>query len=364
MALRVRSSKSAILVVAALGLSCAREAPELLAPEDPPPQFIKLSAYARTDQVPYEPDDPAIWRHPTDPSQSIIVGTNKVEKPGGGLVVFDLRGKILQLIGNLDRPNNVDIEQNVKLGAETIDIAVATEREARAVRIYSIDGRTRSLRELAKAPVFEGEQGDFALPMGVGIYKRPDESVFIIVGRKSGPQEGYLWQYRVRRDASLELVRKFGQFSGAREIEAIAVDDELGYVYYADEGAGIRKYHADPDAPDAPRELAFFGRSGYLGNREGLAIYASGGRKGFIVSTDQVERRSRYLLYRREGLGTDAHDHRQLVAVLEGVADATDGIEVVAGPLSNDFPFGLLAAMNSRAKNFLLFPWPPPWDRP
>ena len=31
------------------------------------------------------------------------------------------------------------------------------------------------------------------------------------------------------------------------EIEAVAVDDAPGYVYYADEGNGTHKYHADPD---------------------------------------------------------------------------------------------------------------------
>ena len=45
-------------------------------------------------------------------------------------------------------------------------------------------------------------------------------------------------------------MRRFGTFSGLGEIEAVAVDDALGYVYYADEGTGIHKWHADPDAPE------------------------------------------------------------------------------------------------------------------
>jgi hypothetical protein len=36
-------------------------------------------------------------------------------------------------------------------------------------------------------------------------------------------------------------VRRFGDFSGIGEIEAVTVDDELGFVYYADEAAGIHK---------------------------------------------------------------------------------------------------------------------------
>jgi 3-phytase len=81
-----------------------------------------------------------------------------------------------------------------------------------------------------------------------------------------------------------QKVREFGRFSGTKEIEAVAVDDELGYVYYADEGDGIHKYHADPDHPEAARELAHFGREGFQGDREGIAIYGLAGGRGYIVA--------------------------------------------------------------------------------
>lgn len=326
-----------------------------------PPSFldapVKLEQYAATAQVPDDPDDPAIWIHPGDPSQSVIVATNKVEKPGGSLVVFDLRGRILQSIGNLDRPNNVDIEQGVKVGGDIVDVVIVTERQAHALRVYTIDEHTRLLSEKAAFTVFENEQGDRAAPMGVGIYRRRDGTADVIVGRKSGPAEGYLWQYRLASWPKLELVRRFGAFSGQGEIEAIVVDDALGYVYYADEAAGIRKYHADPDVADAQRELALFGQSGYSGDREGLALYAVDDRTGYLISTDQIEGKSRYLLYRREGGPAGPHDHAK-VGVFEGLADSTDGIEAVAMHLSPALPRGILVAMNSSSRNFLVFVWP------
>ena len=331
---------------------------------DPIPQqtslrvSVKLEPHVATDPVPDDPDDPAIWIHPEDPRRSIIVATNKVERPGGSLVVFDLEGRIIQSIDNLDRPNNVDVEQRVRIGSELTDIAVVTEREAEAVRIYGIDSSTRLLSEMAVIRVFEGEQGDNAAPMGVGIYRRMDGTAFVIIGRKSGPEDGYMWQYRLVSGPRLELVRKFGTFSGRGEIEAVAVDDALGYVYYSDETAGIRKYHADPDVADAQRELALFGQSGYLGDREGLAVYAVDERTGYLVSTDQVDGNSRYLLYRREGGPAGPHDHTQPVAVFEGPADSTDGIEVTGVGLNADLPLGILVAMNSGPRNFLVFAWP------
>ena len=86
------------------------------------------------------------------------------------------------------------------------------------------------------------------------------------------------------------FVRYFGAFSGTGEIEAVAVDDALGYVYYADEGNGIRKYHADPDHRDAASELAHFGRTGFRADREGIAIYA-GRRRNRIHRLHRPTRR-------------------------------------------------------------------------
>ena len=336
-----------VVIMAALMVSACR---------DRAPTFATLVAAVETVSVPDVPDDPAIWIHPSDPARSTVVVTNKVEQPAGALIVFDLQGKILQTVGNLDRPNNVDIEQNILLEGRRLDIAVVAERRAHAIRLYSIDPETRLLSEMARLPVLAGEEGEFAEPMGIAIYKRTNDAVFVIIGRKAGPVEGYLWQYRLRSGPAIELVRRFGRYSGEGEIEAIAVDDALGYVYYADEAAGIRKYDADPEAAD--HELAFFGQSGYRGDREGIAIYATDERKGFVVSTDQIEGSSRYLLYRREGTKSNAHDHSEIVAILEGPADATDGIEVVSTPLSPTWPRGLFVAMNSGHRNFLFFPWP------
>jgi 3-phytase len=306
-----------------------------------------------TESVTDDPDDPAIWIHPTDRSQSLIIGTNKVKAPNGALVVFDLNGKTLQTIRNLDRPNNVDLRQGVRLGTRALDIVATTERNKSALRFYEVDSTARRLKEMGSVRVFEGEQGERAAPMGIALYKRPsDGALFAMVGRKTGPAEGYLWQYRVEPGPKLRLARKFGKFSLQGEIEAIVVDDALGTVYYADEGIGIRKYAADPDAPNANHELALFGTKGYQGDREGLAIYTTGPETGYLISTDQLPNASRYLIY-------DRQQPQQAIAVIEGGANATDGIEATSTPLGPAFPHGVLVTMNSRPKNFLLFSWKP-----
>lgn len=315
---------------------------------------ISVTPARKSDSISH-PDDPAIWIHPADSSKSLIIGTNKTTSPQGGLAVYGLDGKLIQMAGPLDRPNNVDVGYGLRLAGRRVDIVAATERNRQALRIYRVDAATRRLEDAGDIRVFEGEPGESALPMGVALYRRPrDGALFAIVSRKSGPAQGYLWQYRLEDDGHGRVtgrkVRAFGNFSQSKEIEAIAVDHELGFVYYADEDTSIHKWHADPDHKDADRELLQFGKGEFAGNREGIAIYAKRGGKGYLICTDQKEGNSEYRIYERSG----AH---KLLAVISGGLDSTDGIEVTSRPLGPDFPAGLLVAMDNREGNFHFFDW-------
>ncbi|MGH9673590.1 MAG: phytase [Bryobacteraceae bacterium] len=328
-----------------------------------PPAGTAVRAVGATDQVSEDPDDPAIWRHPSDPSRSLILGTNKIPAPKGALVVFGLDGKIRQTIEGIDRPNNVDVEYGLPLQGRPTDIAVLTERLRMRLRAFAIPKDGGPLTDVSGSlAVFEGQKGEQAAPMGIALYRRPrDGTIFAVVGRKEGPRQGYIWQYRLEDDGSGKVkavkVRELGVFSGSGEIEAIAVDDALGYVYYADEGDGIHKWQADPDHPAAGRELAHFGRTGFQGDREGIAIYARPDGTGYVICTDQVEKDSRYFLFRREGAPGNPHDHNEVLKIVRGGADSTDGLEATSAALGDRFPGGLVAAMNSAGRNFLIYRW-------
>jgi 3-phytase len=329
-------------------------------------EAVEIEAEYATERLPNDPDDPAIWIHPGDPGRSLILGTVKVAAPAGGLAVFGLDGVRRQLITGIDRPNNVDVEYGLTLGGRKVDLAVVTERLRRQLRVFSIPADGGSLVDLGGIPILEGAEGEQGAPMGIALYKRPrDGAVFAIVSPKEGPRTNYLWQYRLSGDSGgmrAELVRRFGTFSGPtaaredNEIESVAVDDELGFVYYADEGNGIHKWHADPDHPAAASELAHFGQDGFAGDREGIALYTLPAGAGYIVCTDQVDDDTRYFVYQRGGEPGRPHDHR-LVAVLKGGADSTDGIEISSHPFGPGLPSGIFVAMNSTPQNFLVFRW-------
>jgi 3-phytase len=180
----------------------------------------------------------------------------------------------------------------------------------------------------------------------------------VILSRKSGPTDGrYLWQYRLEDDGTGKVkatkVREFGWWSGKGEIEAIAVDDSLGYVYYADEWVGVHKYSADPDAPEADQELALFGIEGFKEDREGIAIYEMNGGKGYITVSDQQA--NTFHFFKREGEPDNPHEHR-LVTVLKLSTRGSDGSEATHVFLNERFPMGVLVAM-SEGRTFHYYSW-------
>jgi len=351
----------AAVVIAAFAFS-GRTAPTPARPSAPAP--APVTSLLATEPVTDDPDDPAVWVNPSDRSRSLVIGTNKVAAPSGALVVYGLDGKTRQVIAGLDRPNNVDVEYGLLVGGKPSDIAVVTERLQRRLRVFRIEPDGSALHDISSLDqlgVFRDRSGEAGEPMGIGLFRRPkDGAIFAIVSSKTGPREGYLQEYRLEDNGAGRVmatwVRTFGRWSGTNEIEAVVVDDGLGYVYYADEGDGIHKYFADPDHADAARELARFGTTGFAADREGIAVYESSAATGYIVCTDQIDGNSQYRVYRREGTPGNPHDHSELVLVFAGGADASDGIEISSTSLPG-FDGGLMVAMNSTPRNFLLYRW-------
>jgi len=370
MTVRILSTLFIVVVVVCV-TSCRRDNESDSARSAPAASHLtsasEVKAAFATASLPDDPDDPAIWVHPSDPSRSSIIATMKVAAPAGAIVVYGVDGQVRQTIPGINRPNNIDVEYGFRFRGRVIDIAVATERLARQLRVFEIDRKDGHLIDLGGAPVLQGQPGENGAPMGIALYRRErDGELFAIVAPKTGPREGYLWQYRLA-DAgnggiTATLVRRFGTFSAStvreeNEIEAVAVDDALGYVYYADEADGIHKWHADPDQAEASRELAHFARDGFRADREGIAIYALPDGTGYIVCTDQLEGNSEYHVYRREGEPGKPHDHSREIVVVRGGADATDGLDISSRSLGPTLPHGVMIAMNSKPRNFLVFPW-------
>ncbi|MCF8381224.1 MAG: phytase [Bacteroidales bacterium] len=295
-----------------------------------------------SDTTPNDTDDPAIWYNRKDPGNSLILGTDKGDT-SGGVFVFTLDGKLDTSLSltNLKRPNNIDIEYGFNFNGKKTDIAAFTERGRDMIRIIKLPECV--FIDNGGIPVFEDDS--LRSPMGISLYKDKNEDIFAFVSRKEGPAEGYLYQYKLLSNDSVvkaKKVRALGKYSGKKEIEAIVVDDELGYVYYSDETIGIRQYYADEE--NGNQELALFAQTGIAGDQEGLSIYKKEGNKGFIIVSDQQA--NKFHLFSREGEKGDPYSHK-LTRIVSAQTIESDGSDILNIPLSPSFPKGIFVAMSS-----------------
>ncbi|NMM48058.1 phytase [Marinigracilibium pacificum] len=317
--------------------------------------IVPLKPQYVTDPVTFDSDDPAIWINQNDPSKSLIIGTDKGgEKGEGGLFVFDLEGNLdtTRSVRGIQRPNNVDIAYGFNLNGQIVDIAVTTERLTNKLRVFSLP----EMKEIDNGGIYVFEGDSIKDPMGIALYTDPiTKDIYAIVGRKYGPENEYLWQYKLvpneKGYVEGELVRKFGKFSGVKEIEAIAVDSELGYVYYSDENVGVRKYYAHPDSSDT--QIALFATNDIKEDHEGISIYKRENGTGYLILSDQQA--GRFAIYPREGSEEDP-DHHQLICYIPTSTVESDGNEVTSISLNPEFKKGLFVAM-SDDKTFQIYNW-------
>ena len=111
--------------------SCKQEKEKIAQP--------KIAASVITDTVSYDTDDPAIWMHPSDPSKSLVIGTDKDSL--GALYVFNLEGKVIDSLvrKGIQRPNNVDVGYGLTLAdGSKVDFAVTGERLTSKLRFFSL----------------------------------------------------------------------------------------------------------------------------------------------------------------------------------------------------------------------------------
>ena len=277
-------------------------------------------------------DDPAIWVHPTNPSLSVVIGTNK--NSNGGLHVFDLNGVQLQFV-NGGQHNNVDVRYGFPLNGREVDLVSVSDRNNNQIDIYTIDPATQRLTQVG------------AIQTGVQVYgyamyhSRATDKFYGFVSSSNRIEQ---WEL-VANGASVGgvLVRAW---SLSFLVEGMVADDELGHLYIGEEDRGIFKYGAEPSAPTNNRATVdLVGSANQLvADVEGLAIYYRADGLGYLIASSQGN--NRYNVYRREGnnpyLGTF-----QIANGPFGSAVDTDGIDVINISLGPQYPRGLFVAQNN-----------------
>lgn len=280
-------------------------------------------------------DDPAIWVHPNDPTASLVLGTDKKR----GLGVYDLQGRELQFLP-VGRINNVDLRQDVRIGSERMDIAVATQRDEHGIVLFGI-GADRQVSELARITL--GYKDIY----GMCMRRTAQAEAEVIVNDK----DGRFLQVRIERDPGGAIVaRRLREFRVASQPEGCVVDEAGGTLFVGEEKRGVWALAAEPtDARASDRRLVLPAGGVLRADVEGMAIHRGSAQAYLVVSSqgnDSYVVMEATAPYRVRGA------FRIGINVGQGIdgASETDGLEVTAAPLGTGFPRGMLVVQDGRKR--------------
>ena len=317
----------------------------------------QVSAAIETDPTPADDDtadDPCIWVHPSDPSQSLIIGTDKDEK-SAGLRVYDLNGRQVSET-DIEKANNVDLRYGMKVGSSTFDIVTTGLRNSNSLGIYKINPLTRNLDNISARIVDLGLEA-----YGSCMYKSPEGVFYAIINDKEGNVEQYELFDNGRGKVDAKLVRTL-KLKG--QLEGCVADDISRHLYIGEENYGIWKFDADPNGSTVGVVVDTIGPNLYA-DVEGLTIYYSSESEGYLIASSQGD--NTYVLYDRKGensfIGRFAITDN---ASIDGTSE-TDGIDVCNMNLGGKFSSGIFIVQdgvntNSTNKtkdntNYKAVPW-------
>jgi 3-phytase len=312
---------------------------------------ISVSAITETVPVPGGADgadDPSIWIHPSDTTQSTIIGTDKF----GGLAVYDLSGKQLQYLPDGDI-NNVDLRYNFPLGDQPATLVTAGNQTNNSIAIYRVDPATRLLSNAAARTIIPA-----LVIYGSCMYHSPTSgSYYVFVNAEDGAVEQ--WELLAAPGGQVDAVLRRSFDVGTR-VEGCVADDLAQTFYIGEEAVGIWKYGAEPDTGDTRTLVDSTAAGGHLtSNVEGLAIYYTNTGGGYLIASSQGS--DTFVIYQRGG--NNAYVATFAIVAGNGVdrVTHTDGIDVSNFGLGSPFEQGIFVAQDgydeSSTNNYKLVRW-------
>ena len=344
-------------------------------------------------------DDPAVWVHPDDGDEGLVIGTLK----NAGLDVYDLDGDLVQHVGapaaDGDRPagrfNNVDIVRGFRVGGRTTDLAVVSDRGQDRVRLFAIDadaaedGRPplREVTDPGVPTVFSADDAgaaDERTAYGLtaftedgesyAVVSRADETTLALL-RLTGSGGGVGYEHVDTVDLPSSFALSDGTAwapctdPGERpHVEGMVVDVSAGALYAGQEEVGLWRigltgagfgeaeqvdrvrsygvpwtYDADRDEECVLDWNADPGEGGDVltADVEGVTLRSDGDGDGHVIASSQGD--DTFALYDRE-------DGAYVASFsVEGV-EHTDGLDAVSHPVGDAYDEGILVVQDGEAE--------------
>jgi 3-phytase len=274
------------------------------------------------------------------------VGTDKQ----GGLLVYDLQGRQVQDL-RAGRLNNVDLRTGFKLGASTVDLAVASNRDHNSLHFFAIDPETGVLRDIGQTPT------PLKSIYGLCLFKDTDTALHAFVNDK----DGTFLQYRLSGASGkpgAELVRRFRTNT---QPEGCVADDRNQRLYVGEEDVAVWTLDARADAPAELQQVIAAGEA-VKADIEGLALYHGKVRDYLMISSQGddsyvvLDAVAPYALRGRFRIGLNA------ALGIDGASE-TDGLDVTAANLGGPWREGMLVVQDGRKRmhegnqNYKYVPW-------
>lgn len=293
-------------------------------------------------------DDTAIWIHPSDPSRSTVIGTDKQ----AGIAVYRLDGREVQYLPD-GRMNNIDLRYNLPLAGRVATIVTASNRTNSSIAVYHVDETTGMLANIAARTISTGIS-----PYGLCMYRSSvNGKYYVFVNSGSGAVEQ--WELFDNGTGKIDG-KRVRTFSLGSKTEGCVADDVHGVFYISEETVGIWKYGAEPGAGTDRVLVDSVGTGGHLtADVEGLTMYYTSTGAGYLLASSQGS--NAYVAYHRDG--SNAYVTTFTIGAGNGIdaATRTDGIDVTNVNLGQAFPAGVFVAQDiyndGLNQNFKLVPW-------
>ncbi len=279
-------------------------------------------------------DDMCIWIHPTDPSQSTIITSDKEAKK---LFIYDLKGDTVQVVSVVGKPGNIDVRYNFPFQGKSVDIVAFCDRANSSIAIYEMDSTTRLL-----SLINSFDAGAWPVEVyGFCLYHNPSNGKFyaIACGKSSQMRQ---WDLVDHGDGTIGGIEKRTWKNGNNGLtEGLVADDETGKLYAANEDEGIYRYVADPIETNPSGELiAPVGQGGLEADVEGISIYYAANGEGYIIASSQGN--DKFIIFDRKTPHSFVGEFR-----IDNVG-STDGLDVTNMSLNGSCSEGIFTCHNGK----------------
>jgi 3-phytase len=285
--------------------------------------------------------NPAIWIHPTDRSESAVIGA------GNGLEVYDLKGNIVH-IEPAGQINAVDLRYQFPFRGEVGTLIAASNEFDNTLNVYTIEPETLQLRPVASFPVSQDIKTE-----SLCLYHSAISGQYYAMMLDS---QGKVEQWQLFQTSEGDIdARRIRQFNVGSKINGCVADDEYAHLYVALD-TGILKYGAEPEDETTQIRLDH-------GNSQiaCLTLYYAKGQKGYLIAFN--EGNNTFEVYQRgndnEFLGRFRISNGNRIDSVENA----QGIAVTNAALNHTFEKGLFVTQDTNNtepdenRNFKLVSW-------